>query len=120
MCWAVGIGALLFEFGLVTVLFSKWARRVLVPLVAVFHLAILLSMNLVCLNVPQLLVFANCDVLAAWFISVTHYNERRPHSNLGPGIPGPVANMPLMRFLGDLIPVNYRAMAEPILRSAHH
>jgi hypothetical protein len=83
MCWSVGIGTLFFEFGLVTALFSKWARRVLAPLVAVFHLGILLSMNLVFLNVPQLLVFANWDVLAAWFNSVIHYNERRAHPSLG-------------------------------------
>jgi len=70
--WCVGIGALLFEFGLITALFSKWARWVLVPLVAVFHVGILLSMNLVFLNVPQLLVFANWDVLAARMNSLLH------------------------------------------------
>jgi hypothetical protein len=51
---------------LVAVLFSKLARRVLVPLVALFHLAILLSMNLTFLNVPQLLVFADWDVVTGW------------------------------------------------------
>jgi hypothetical protein len=77
LCWSVGIGTLLFEFGLFTALFSKWARWVLVPLVAVFHLGILLSMNLVFLNVPQLLVFANWDVLAAWFNSLMHHQPAR-------------------------------------------
>jgi hypothetical protein len=120
MCWSVGIGALMFEFGLVTALFSKWARWVLVPLVAVFHLGILLSMNLVFLNVPQLLVFANWDVLAAWFNSVTHHNEIRPHSGLRPGIPGTFASMPLVRFLGDLIHLNWRAVTQLILRNVHH
>jgi hypothetical protein len=62
----MGVGTLVFELGLVTVLFSKTARRVLVPIVALFHLAILLSMNLTFLNVPQLLVFADWDVVAAW------------------------------------------------------
>jgi hypothetical protein len=81
MCWSVGIGTLLFEFGLVTALFSKWARRVLVPLVAVFHLGILLSMNLVFLNIPQLLVFANWDVLAAWFKSRMHHQPAREREN---------------------------------------
>jgi hypothetical protein len=120
MCWSVGIGALMFEFGLVTALFSKWARWVLVPLVAVFHLGILLSMNLVFLNVPQLLVFANWDVLAAWFNSVTYHNEIRPHSGLRPGIPGTFASMPLVRFLGDLIHLNWRAVTQLILRNVHH
>jgi hypothetical protein len=66
MCLGVGVATLTFELGFVTVLFSKVARRVLVPLAAVFHLAILLSMNLTFLNVPQLLVFADWDVLTAW------------------------------------------------------
>ena len=65
-CGAIGIGTLVFELGLITVLFSKTARRVLVPLVALFHLAILLSMNLVFLNVPQLLVFVDWDRVATW------------------------------------------------------
>ena len=80
-CWCVGIGTLLFEFGLVTALFSKWARWVLVPLVAVFHLGILLSMNLVFLNVPQLLVFANWDVLTAWFNSLVRHQPSREQEN---------------------------------------
>jgi hypothetical protein len=82
VCWSVGIGTLLFEFGLVTALFSKWARWVLVPLVALFHLAILLSMNLVFLNVPQLLVFANWDVLATRFKSLLHDVPPREESAL--------------------------------------
>jgi hypothetical protein len=71
-CWSVGIGTLLFELGLITALFWKWPRRVLVPLVAVFHLGILLAMNLVFLNMPQLLVFADWDAVVAWFT----YNRR--------------------------------------------
>jgi hypothetical protein len=67
ICLGFGVGTLVFELGLITVLFSKTARRVLVPLVALFHLGILLSMNLTFLNVPQLLVFADWDVVAAWF-----------------------------------------------------
>lgn len=66
VCLAMGVGTLVFELGLVAVLFSKLARRVLVPLVALFHLAILLSMNLTFLNVPQLLVFADWDVVTGW------------------------------------------------------
>jgi len=66
VCVAMGVGTLVFELGLVAVLFSKLARRVLVPLVALFHLAILLSMNLTFLNVPQLLVFADWDVVTGW------------------------------------------------------
>ncbi len=80
-CWTVGIGTLVFEFGLITALFSRWARWVLVPLVAFFHLGILLSMNLVFLNVPQLLVFANWDVLANWTNSLFHRATPREPEN---------------------------------------
>jgi hypothetical protein len=88
-CWVVGIGTLLFEFGMITVLFSKWARWVLIPLVAVFHLAILLSMNLVLLNVPQLLVFANWDVLAAWSKSLLHSVPPRERESSLPEVGSP-------------------------------
>jgi hypothetical protein len=67
LCQIIGAGTLILELGFITVLFSKAARRLLVPLAAVFHVGILLSMNLVFLNVPQLLVFADWDVVASWF-----------------------------------------------------
>jgi hypothetical protein len=66
VCGAIGSGTLVFELGFITVLFSKRARWVLVPLAALFHLGILLSMNLVFLNVPQLLVFADWDRVTGW------------------------------------------------------
>src|SRR5215469_15477098 len=81
-CWCVGIATLLFEFGVITTLFSKWARRVLLPLVVLFHLAILFSMNLAFLNVPQLLVFADWDVLAAWFKPLFHRESPGAESTL--------------------------------------
>jgi len=80
-CWSVGIGTLLFELGLITALFWKWPRRVLVPLVAVFHLGILLAMNLVFLNVPQLLVFVDWDRVVAWF-------KLQPKPDSSPTAPG--------------------------------
>lgn len=63
ICGVIGVATLALELGFVTVLFSSRARGLLVPLVAFFHLGILLSMNLVFLNVPQLLVFADWDWL---------------------------------------------------------
>src|SRR6266704_971642 len=81
-CWSVGIGTLLFELGLITALFWKWPRRVLVPLVAVFHLGILLAMNLVFLNVPQLLVFVDWDRVVAWFKS----QPKADSSRAAPGV----------------------------------
>jgi hypothetical protein len=65
VCQLIAVGTLLFELGFVTVLFVPTARRVLVPMAAVFHAVILFSMNLVFLNVPQLLVFANWDRLGS-------------------------------------------------------
>jgi hypothetical protein len=66
VCLAIGVTTLVIELGMFTVLFSKTARRVLVPLVVLFHLGILLCMNLTFLNVPQLLVFVNWDAVAVW------------------------------------------------------
>ena len=63
LCGIIGAATLALELAFPLVLFSKAARRVLVPLVAIFHLGILLSMNLVFLNVPQLLVFADWNWL---------------------------------------------------------
>src|SRR2546429_4016098 len=80
-CWSVGIGTLLFELGLITALFWKWPRRVLVPLVAVFHLGILLAMNLVFFKVPQLLVFFEWDRGVAWF-------KLQPKPDSNPTAPG--------------------------------
>jgi putative transposase len=56
-------------------------------------------------------------ILREW---VAHYNKGRPHSSLGPGIPDPPANVPLMRCAGHLIPDNYRVVAQPILSGLHH
>ena len=66
LCQIIGVGTLIFELVFITVLFSKTARLLLVPLAVVFHVGILLSMNLAFLNVPQLLVFVDWDVVAAW------------------------------------------------------
>lgn len=67
LCVAVGIGTLVFELGFIGVLFSRKLRLLLVPLAALFHLGILLSMNLAFLNVPQLLIFADWDRVAGSF-----------------------------------------------------
>jgi hypothetical protein len=80
ICGVIGVGTLLFELGLFTVLFSKTARRWLVPLVAVFHFGILLAMNLVFLNVPQLLIFANWDGVETWIR--TRLKLIKPHPEL--------------------------------------
>lgn len=84
LCQVIGVGTLVFEIGFMVVLFSPMARRVLVPMAALFHVAILVSMNLVFLNVPQLLVFADWERVAAWCNKawpVRQRNELAPESS---------------------------------------
>jgi len=55
-------------------------------------------------------------VLREW---VRHYNQERPHANLGPGIP----DVPLERLVqpnGHQIPDGQRVIATPILGGLHH
>jgi hypothetical protein len=80
VCGIIGVGTLVFELGLFVVLFSKTARLLLIPLVAIFHLGILLSMNLVFLNVPQLLIFADWDSLETRIR--THLSSVKTHTEL--------------------------------------
>ncbi len=55
-------------------------------------------------------------VLQEW---VTHYNEGRPHSSLGPGIPDPKGNQQV-KHCGHHVPIGHRVVAEPILGGLHH
>ena len=65
LCLALGIAALLLDLGFVAVLFSKRARRVLVPAALVFHAAILVTQNYAFLSAPLLLVFVDWSPHAA-------------------------------------------------------
>lgn len=57
------------------------------------------------------------SILKEW---VTHYNQGRPHSSLGPGIPDAPASMPAVQASGHFIPGNHRVVARPILGGLHH
>jgi len=59
LCLAVGMAALALDLGFVAVLFSKRARKVLVPAALVFHAAILVTQNYAFLSAPLLLVFVD-------------------------------------------------------------
>src|SRR5262249_17846401 len=59
LCLASAVLALALDLGFIVVLFSRAARRLVLPLALVAHLAILLGMNIAFLNVPQLLVFVD-------------------------------------------------------------
>ena len=57
-------------------------------------------------------------ILRAW---KTHYNQGRPHSSLGPGLPEPRQNLPAaIQKHRHHLPKGYGVKAEPILGGLHH
>lgn len=58
-CLAMGVAALALDLGFAAALFSRRARRWLVPAAAVFHLAILVTLNYAFLGAPLLLLFVD-------------------------------------------------------------
>jgi len=56
-------------------------------------------------------------ILKEW---VAHYNQSRPHSSLGPGIPEPSRGMPAPPVSGYGIPCGHRVVGIPILGGLHH
>jgi putative transposase len=57
-------------------------------------------------------------ILQAW---VRHYNKRRPHMSLGPGIPQPPPCLPVLRQdHRHRLPAHLRVVAHPILGGLHH
>ena len=64
---ALGIAVLCLEATFVACLFSRWARRILIPSAVAFHLAILWSMRIVFANLAHLGLFVNWGWLAARF-----------------------------------------------------
>jgi putative transposase len=55
-------------------------------------------------------------VLAEW---IPHYNQGRPHSSLGPGVPEP-AELTVSRSAGHQLPHGHRVGVRPILGGLHH
>jgi putative transposase len=51
---------------------------------------------------------------------VAHYNQSRPHSSLGPGIPALSNLQPLPSSGGHMLPTGSRVMARPVLGGLHH
>jgi len=56
-------------------------------------------------------------VLQEW---VTHYNQGRPHSSLGPGLPEPRANNYTVQDHGHHLPRNQKVVNRAILGGLHH
>jgi putative transposase len=51
---------------------------------------------------------------------ITHYNQGRPHSALGPGIPEPSRVQVPMTTHRHKLPVGYRVKAKPVINGLHH
>ena len=64
LCLAMGITALVFDLVFVAAVFSRRARRVLVPAAFVFHGVIVFTQNYAFLSAPLLLVFVDWAALA--------------------------------------------------------
>ena len=57
------------------------------------------------------------SILKEW---VTHYNQGRPHTSLGPGIPDVPCGEAEQPSNGHRIPDGHRVVAIPILARLHH
>ncbi len=59
-----------------------------------------------------------CILLKNW---LTHYNQGRPHSSIGPGIPDPPANLPVtLQEHRHCIPDHLKVVGYPVLGGLHH
>ena len=56
-------------------------------------------------------------ILKEW---VAHYNQGRPHSSLGPGIPDPPTDLTEKEILRSCVPRDHRVVTKPILGGLHH
>jgi hypothetical protein len=56
-------------------------------------------------------------ILTSW---MAHYNQGRPHSSLGPGIPYPRLGDPQVKPCGHQLPVGHHVVATPVLGGLHH
>jgi len=56
-------------------------------------------------------------ILKEW---VAHYNQGRPHSSLGPGIPDPGPSYEPVTQRGHRIPIDHQVVAKAILGGLHH
>ncbi|MDH3770587.1 MAG: integrase core domain-containing protein [Nitrospirota bacterium] len=59
-----------------------------------------------------------CRLLKTW---LTHYNQGRPHSSIGPGIPDPPAGLPVTpQEHRHRIPGHLKVVSHPVLGGLHH
>ena len=72
LCFVAGLFGIVANLCFITVPFSRYARRLLVPDAFLFHIMVLLSLNIFWINTPQLLVYVN------WQWLVTRLKGRAP------------------------------------------
>jgi hypothetical protein len=65
LCLVAGLYGIVANILFITVPFSRYARRLLVPDAFFFHIMVLLSLNIFWINTPQLLVYVNWQWLVA-------------------------------------------------------
>lgn len=70
LCLLAAVGALVVDFGFAVVLFSKPPRPFVLPLVALWHVLILLSLNMAFLEAPLLLVFVDWEAARQRWLGV--------------------------------------------------
>jgi hypothetical protein len=75
---AIGVGVFILEFGFVLTLFSKWARRILLPLAVFAFLLRIQVFGFFFMSFPSLFVMANWDAIALW------WERRKAHSTTIP------------------------------------
>jgi len=67
LCLFAGLFGVAANLLFLSVPFSRYARRVLVPDAFFFHIMVLLSLNIFWINTPQLLIYVNWHWLVNWF-----------------------------------------------------
>jgi hypothetical protein len=74
-CWAIAVGAITLDLGLVAIVVWPRLRVWLIPVALLFHAGIVMTMGIFFLNVPQFLVFVDWDGLgrrwSAWTVRLS-------------------------------------------------
>lgn len=66
LCLVAGLYGVVANLCFISVPFSRYARRLLVPDAILFHIMVLLSLNIFWINTPQLLIYVNWQWLVTW------------------------------------------------------
>ena len=70
LCFVAALFGVVANLCFITVPFSRYARRLLVPDAVFFHIMVLLSLNIFWINTPQLLIYVN------WHWLVTRLRDK--------------------------------------------